>query len=207
MTWRDTIARRRSRALLLHRFAAMGVADVGADECEVTVCTSNLALDDDIWVMEGIDLSRYLAHPVVLRDHDMTQPVARASDLKVTPQKITARATFAPIGASAKADETRGLVKAGFITGVSAGIIPLESEPLDPRNPRGGQRITKAILVEFSFVSVPSDAASGVTARGMVRSAHAPRAASARPTSPVAEICAARRSAISPIAGLFERVR
>ena len=150
---------------VLRRFAAIGAAEVGADECEVTVCTSELALDDDVWVMEGIDLSRYQAHPVVLRDHDMTQPVARADDLKVTSQKITARVTFAPVGISAKADETRGLVKTGFITGVSAGIIPLESEPLDPRNPRGGQRITKAILVEFSFVSVPSDAVSGVTAR------------------------------------------
>ena len=150
---------------VLRRFAPMAIADLADDECLVTVCTSNLALDDDIWVMEGGDLSRFLAHPVVLRDHDMTQPVARASDLAVTPQKITARTKFPPPGLSAKADETRGLVKAGFITGVSAGIIPLESEPLNPRNPRGGQRITKWILIEFSFVSVPSDAVSGVTAR------------------------------------------
>lgn len=151
---------------VLYRFAPLG-GDVALadDECLVTVCTSNLALDDDVWVMEGIDLSRFLAHPVALRDHDMTQPVARASDLEVTPQKITARATFPPPGISPKADETRGLVKAGIITGVSAGIIPLESEPLDPRNPRGGRRITRSILIEFSFVSVPSDAVSGVTAR------------------------------------------
>jgi hypothetical protein len=150
---------------VLRRFAPVEVADVGADECVVTVCTSNIALDDDLWVMEGIDLSRYLAHPVVLRDHDMTQPVARASDLKVTPQKITARATFPQMGVSAKADETRGLVKGGFITGISASIAVLESEPLDPRNPRGGRRITRSILLEFSFVSVPCDAMSGVTAR------------------------------------------
>ena len=150
---------------VLRRFASGSIGVVTENDCLVTVCTSNLALDDDIWVMEGIDLSRFQAHPVALRDHDMTQPVARASELAVTPQKITARATFPPAGISAKADETRGLVKAGFITGVSAGIIPLESEPLDPRNPRAGRRITKSILIEFSFVSVPSDAASGVTAR------------------------------------------
>ena len=150
---------------VLHRFAPIGAAEVGVDDCEVTICTSSLALDEDVWVMEGIDLSRFEAHPVVLRDHDMTQPVARASNLVVTPQRITARASFAPIGVSTKADETRGLVKSGIITGVSSGIIPLESEPLNPRNPRGGQRITKSILVEFSFVSVPSDTASAVTAR------------------------------------------
>jgi len=198
MTWRETIARRRPGAGVLTRYAAAAVAPLDAQACEVTVCTSSLALDDDIWVMAGVDLSRFLAHPVVLRDHDMTQPVARASNLQVTPQKITACATFAPEGVSPKADETRGLVKAGFLTGVSAAIIPLESELLDPRNPRGGRRITRSILLEFSFVSVPADSASGVTSRASRRSAYAPPTSNTRPTSPVVEICARRRRANAP---------
>jgi len=209
MTWSETVIARRQHGGVLRRFAPVGVAAVGADECEVTVCTSSLALDDDVWVMAGVDLSRYQAHPVVLRDHDMTQPVARASNLTVSPQKITALATFAPEGVSAKADETRGLVKAGFLTGVSASIIPLESELLDPRNPRGGQRITRSILLEFSFVSVPADTFSGVTARGMQRSALASGAANpVRVASAIAEICALRRATINPpFTGLFERVK
>jgi len=206
MTWRQMTARR-APGDVLRRFAPAAIAGVNADDCEVTVCTSSLALDDDIWVMAGIDLSRYQAHPVVLRDHDMTQPVARASNLKVTPQKITARATFAPEGVSAKADETRGLVKSGFLTGVSASIIPLESELLDPRNPRGGLRITRSILVEFSFVSVPSDTFSGVTARGLERSALGLGAANlVRVPSTVSEICALRKVAITPPIGAhYER--
>ena len=118
------MGQRRTETQMLRRFVGGQVSALSEYEIDVTVCTSTTdALDGDVWVMEGVDLSRFEAHPVALRDHDMTQPVARASNLQVTPQKITARATFAPIGISPKAVETRGLVKSGIITGVSASTI------------------------------------------------------------------------------------
>ena len=73
--------------------------------------------------------------------------------------------TFPEEGTSPKADEIRKMVKAGIVTGVSSGILPVAEKPLDQRNPRGGNRITESILLEFSIVAVPADAKSGVTTR------------------------------------------
>jgi len=151
---------------MVRRFAGNGVTALSDYEIDVVVCTSTSdALDDDIWSIEGMDLTRYLLHPIVLWDHDMSQPIARATNLKKSGTAITARVTFPPEGASPKADEIRKLVKAGVITGVSAGILPTDAEPIDARNPRGGRRITQSILLEFSIVAVPADAGAGVTAR------------------------------------------
>jgi hypothetical protein len=79
--------------------------------------------------------------------------------------EIGVRIKFAPPGVSAIADETRGLVKAGVLKGISAGVLPLEVEPLDPKNPYGGQRLVRAELLEISFVPVPASATALVTAR------------------------------------------
>ena len=52
-----------------------------------------------------------------------------------------------------------------MISGVSIGFDPIESEPLDPRNPRAGQRVVRSELMEISFVSIPADLGAGVVAR------------------------------------------
>jgi len=162
---------RRSNDQMLRRFVGGGVSALSEYEIDVTICTSSAdALDGDVWDMEGIDLSRFLTHPIVLWDHDMAQPIGRASNLKVTPEKITARVTFPDQGISPKADEIRGLVKAGIVTGVSTGIMPTLTKPLNQNDPRSGKRVTESILLEFSIVAVPADALSGVTARSHARS-------------------------------------
>lgn len=157
---------RRSDSQMLRRFADAQVSSLSEYEVDVTICTSTSdALDGDVWVMEGIDLTRYLRHPIVLWDHDMAQPIGRASNIKVTSDKITARVTFPESGISPKADEIRGLVKSGIISGVSTGILPTAAVPRDRKDPTAGNRITESILMEFSIVAVPCDATSGVTAR------------------------------------------
>ena len=163
---------RRAENQMLRRFVGAQVSTLSEYEIDVTLCTSaSDALDGDVWVIEGIDTSRFLAHPIVLWSHDMEQPIGQASNLRVTPGAITARVTFPQAGISPKADEIRGLVKAGIVTGVSASVVPVEAEPLNPRDPRGGKRIIRSILVEFSIVAVPADATSGVTARSQGDSA------------------------------------
>ena len=160
------MAQRRSDTQMLRRFVGGQVTALSEYEIEVIVCTStDDALDGDIWDMEGVDLSRFNAHPIVLWDHDMSQPIGRASNLQVTPEKITAKVTFPDEGISPKADEIRKLVKAGIVTGTSGGVVPTLTRPLDPKNPRAGNRVAKSILLEFSICAVPSDAKSGVTAR------------------------------------------
>ena len=157
---------RRQENQTMRRFVGGGVSALTDYEIEVTLCTSTSdALDGDVWDMEGVDLTRFLEHPIVLWNHDMAVPFGRASNLSVSASRITARVTFPGEGVSPKADEIRKLVKAGIVTGVSSGIWPTETKPLDPYNPRGGNRVTESILLEFSIVTVPADAASGVNAR------------------------------------------
>ncbi len=138
---------------------------LGENEVEVIISTSALARDGHILEPAGCDLTNYRANPIVLWQHNPDVPVGRAADLTVEGDKIRARVTFAPFGISPKADEVRGLVKNGIVSGVSVGFDVSDSEPLDPQKPRGGQRFTKWELLECSFCSVPADPGAAVTAR------------------------------------------
>ena len=135
------------------------------DEVEVIISTSALARDGHVLEPTGCDLTNYRANPVVLWQHNPDLPVGRATDLVVEGDRIRARITFAPSGISPKADEVRGLVKNGIVSGISVGFDILDGEPLDPKKPRGGQRFTKWELLECSFCSVPVDPGAAVTAR------------------------------------------
>ena len=139
------------------------------DEVEVILSTSQLARDGHIFEAQGCELQNYRANPIWLWSHDPLHPVARASEIAIVGDKIRARVIFAPAGISAKADEVRGLVKAGIIKGFSVGMEPLETEPLDPKKPRGGQLVKRWELLEASFCAVPVDTGAVVTARAMER--------------------------------------
>ena len=138
------------------------------DEVEVIISTAALARDGHVREPTGCDLTNYRANPVVLWQHNPDQPVGRATDLVVEGDRIRARITFAPSGISPKADEVRGLVKNGIVSGISVGFDVLDGEPLDPKKPRSGQRFTKWELLECSFCSVPVDPGASVTARAEI---------------------------------------
>jgi HK97 family phage prohead protease len=138
---------------------------LGDDEVEVVMSTAALARDGHILLPQGCVADNYRANPIVLWSHDPDHPVGNNENLVVEPAQISARTRFAPVGISRKADEVRGLVKAGVIRAVSIGFEIIECEPLDPKKPRGGQRITQWELLEMSFVSVPADVGAVVTAR------------------------------------------
>jgi HK97 family phage prohead protease len=141
------------------------IKELGENEVEVIISTSAIARDGHILEPAGCDLTNYRANPIVLWQHNPDTPVGRAADLMVDGDRIRARILFAPAGVSPKADEVRGLVKTGIVSGVSVGFDVLDSEPLDPKKPYGGQRFTKWELLECSFCSVPADPGAAVTAR------------------------------------------
>ncbi len=141
------------------------IKELGENEVEVIISTSAIARDGHILEPAGCDLTNYRSNPIVLWQHNPDTPVGRAADLLVDGDRIRARILFAPAGVSAKADEVRGLVKTGIVSGVSVGFDVLDSEPLDPKKPYGGQRFTKWELLECSFCSVPADPGAAVTAR------------------------------------------
>lgn len=150
---------------MMRAAVAAQINTLSENEVEVIISTSALARDGHILEPSGCDLSNYKNNPIVLWQHNPDVPVGRAADLAVEGDKIRARITFAPTGISPKADEVRGLVKNGIVSGVSVGFDVIDSEPLDEKQPRGGQRFTKWELLECSFCSVPADPGAAVTAR------------------------------------------
>jgi HK97 family phage prohead protease len=149
----------------IRQFVRADITPVGDDEVDVIMSTGVIARDGHILVPSGANLAPYRANPMVLWQHDSMQVVGKAHSVRVEGDKIVARILFTPLGVSTKADEIRALVKSGFVTTVSVGFEPKESEPLDPAKPRGGQRFTAWELLECSFVSVPADTGAVVTAR------------------------------------------
>jgi HK97 family phage prohead protease len=150
---------------MIRKLVRAQINTLGEDEVEVVMSTASLARDGHILIPQGCILENYRANPIALWSHDPDLPVGNAENIAVEPDQITARVRFAPLGISVKADEVRGLVKSGVIRAVSIGFDPIEGEPLDPKKPRGGQRVSAWELLELSFVSVPSDVGAVVTQR------------------------------------------
>jgi HK97 family phage prohead protease len=150
---------------MIRKLVRAQINTLGEDEVEVVMSTASLARDGHILIPQGCILENYRANPIALWSHDPDLPVGNAENIAVEADQITARVRFAPLGISVKADEVRGLVKAGVIRAVSIGFDPIEGEPLDPKKPRGGQRVSAWELLELSFVSVPSDVGAVVTQR------------------------------------------
>src|SRR5581483_4966406 len=153
-----------SLTLGMQRF--LGVAeDLGDNKVGVTAVTSGVKLDGHEWIPAGVDLSGFKRNPVVLRDHRPEAIVGACTAIGLVDDEVQAVIEFVPPGTSAVADETRILAKTGFLRGVSAGIDPIEIEPLNPRDPYGGPRVLRSRLLEISFVAIPADGAARVTQR------------------------------------------
>jgi HK97 family phage prohead protease len=150
----------------MQRFVTGGVESLGEREVGVIASTDQLARDGHIIVQSGIDLTNYRKNPVVLWNHNVDElPVGACTAIGIQNGSLAARIEFAPAGASNRADEICGLVKAGILRGISIGFDPLDGEPLDPHRPRGGMRVTSSELIEISFCDVPVDTGAMVVAR------------------------------------------
>jgi hypothetical protein len=128
-----------------------------------------LGLDGHVWKMRGgLDLSTILSNPVLHRAHDPMQVVGTmpAIGFSADGHQLLIRGKFCEPGMSAVADETRGLLKGGYLRGLSLGIDIVEAEPLDPKKgSRGGLYVTKSRALEVSVVSIPASSGALVTAR------------------------------------------
>lgn len=130
------------RALLDQTKAA---SDSESGTFEVVITTENLDRYQEVIKLDGWDLTHYRNNPVVLWGHDHNSPIGVATSIDIADGKMVAKGKFAP---TEKAQEVRKLYDFGIIRATSVGFIEKERE---------GNLITKAELLEFSFVSVPAN--------------------------------------------------
>lgn len=111
----------------------------------VVITTENLDRYQEVIKMEGWETDHYMNNPVVLWGHNHNTLIGVCTSLTIEDGKMVAEGRFAP---TEEGQEKRKLYDQGFLKATSVGFIEKERE---------GNLITKAELLEFSFVSVPAN--------------------------------------------------
>ncbi len=116
---------------------------------EVVISTADVDRQGESVNQNGWDLSRYMENPVVLWGHDYySLPIGVCDSISLEEGKLVARGRFAPEEANPFAQQVRRLYDLKIVRATSVGFIALEMV---------GNEITKAELLEFSFVPVPAN--------------------------------------------------
>jgi HK97 family phage prohead protease len=124
-------------------------AEKGSNEFSVIASTAVIDRQGESIDQKGWDLANFLKNPVMLWAHQYDMlPVGIAEKTEVTEQGLMMSGRFADAEANPMADNVRKLYEDGILRTVSVGFIPKE---------RNGNIITKAELLEVSFVPVPAN--------------------------------------------------
>lgn len=147
------------REKLLEKFASPAMQETiastraASDEdtgtFEVIISTADVDRQGESIKLDAWDFSFFMANPVVLYGHNYYDlPIGVCDEIGPKDGKIVAKGRFAPADANPFAQQVRKLYDAGMMRTTSVGFIAREME---------GSTITKAELLEFSFVPVPAN--------------------------------------------------
>lgn len=138
-----------------------------------TITTRDMDRDNEIVIPAGIDIDQFNKAPQVLLGHNHGElPVAVGPVSKRNNREMKASTIFAP---TEKAQEAKELVMGGFLKTASIGFVPLQvADKGSPEFAKLADRfmkfpefpkvrdvvrrfISKSLLLEWSFVSVPAN--------------------------------------------------
>ncbi len=135
---------------ILTKTKAAGDSDSGT--FKVIISTSHMDRQGEIVDQNGWDLSFYKMNPVVLWGHDYSSlPIGVCTSIAVENGQLVAEGKFAPEDCNPFAQQVRRLYDSGMVKTTSVGFIPKQFDSND------SNRITRAELLEFSFVPVPAN--------------------------------------------------
>jgi hypothetical protein len=127
----------------------MKASEEDSGRFEVVISTADQDRQGEVIDQNGWDLSHYKNNPVVLWGHNYTSlPIGVADSVDVKGGKLVASGRFAPESANPFAQQVRRLYDAKILRTTSVGFMAREMD---------GNTITKAELLEFSFVPVPAN--------------------------------------------------
>lgn len=119
---------------------------------DVIASTGDVDRDREVIDPKGWELGNYLKNPVILWAHNYGElPIGVAETIEHTENGLVIKGRFASEEANPKAQQVKRLYEEGIQKAVSVGFIPLERDPEDEST------ITKAELLELSFVPVPAN--------------------------------------------------
>jgi HK97 family phage major capsid protein/HK97 family phage prohead protease len=121
----------------------------------------------DVIVASGWDLKTFKRNPIALWGHDSRSVIGTWENVRVEGKRLLGTLKFAAKGTSDRIDELISLVEQGILRAVSVGFRPMESDPIDPKQPWGAQRYTKQELLETSLVAVPANPAALALAKSL----------------------------------------
>lgn len=135
--------------------------DGAGNDRTVDFVLSNAAIDScgDTIKADGWRLDRYRRNNRVLWAHDNDiPPIANGIDVHIADGMLKGTADFVPHDLWPFADTIFRFIKAGFLSAVSVGFLPVRWEwSKDPARPWGIDFLEQE-LVEFSVVNVPANA-------------------------------------------------
>ena len=116
---------------------------------EVVISTGDIDRQGEAVDQNGLDFTFYKMNPVVLWAHDYYGlPIGITDEIGVQDGKTIAKGRFAPADANPFAQQIRKLYDLKIVQTTSIGMIVKE---------KNGNIITKAELLEYSFVPVPAN--------------------------------------------------
>lgn len=125
------------------------VTKISEGKYRVLASTSAIDRQGDSIDQSGWDISNFKLNPVMPWAHNYDElPVAKALSVEITKRGLECDFEFAPAEGNPKAQQVKVLYDQGYLNAVSVGFIPKE---------RKGNTITKAELLEISFVPVPAN--------------------------------------------------
>lgn len=123
-------------------------------EFEVIATTQDVDRHGEAIRIDGWEMENYMKNPIILFGHDywnMDSIVGRATEIRFEGGKMIVKGVFASGEANPKAQQLRKLYEEGIVKTVSVGFIPRQRDEQDR------DVITKAELLEISFVPVPAN--------------------------------------------------
>lgn len=139
----------------------------GGEGLEFVLSDATVDRHGDVVDPAGWDLRHFKKNPIALFAHQSGFPIGTWENLRVDGGKLIGRLRLAAKGTSARLDELISLVEQGILRAVSVGFRPIDSDPIDPKQPWGAQRYKKQELLETSLVSVPANPAALALAKSL----------------------------------------